>query len=89
MLFCDVYQDALFTVSVVGLLVNCVGMAFFWEQHAAVCADENCLSDHGGSENLRALFLHVSINSMRILRQPMIAPPKHPTGPRQRICTDS
>lgn len=34
-------------------------MAFFWEQHAAVCSDENCLSDHGGSENLRALFLHV------------------------------
>jgi Co/Zn/Cd efflux system component len=56
-------QDALFTVSVIGLLVNCIGLAFFWEQHAAVCADEHCVAshDHGGSENMRALFLHVSL----------------------------
>ena len=34
--------DALFTVSVLGLLVNLVGLGFFWEQHAAVCTDPGC-----------------------------------------------
>ena len=54
----QVDPDTLFTVSVLGLLVNCIGMAFFWEQHAMACADENCNSshDHGSSENMRALF---------------------------------
>ena len=42
------------------------GMAFFWEQHAMACADENCNSahDHGSSENMRALFLHVLADTL-------------------------
>ena len=55
----------LFTVASLGLLINVGGLCFFREQHSAACNHGGeCLGNHGQSENLRAIFLHILADTL-------------------------
>eukprot|EP00658_Telonema_sp_P-2_P017887 TRINITY_DN16986_c0_g1_i1.p1 TRINITY_DN16986_c0_g1~~TRINITY_DN16986_c0_g1_i1.p1 ORF type:complete len:233 (-),score=70.08 TRINITY_DN16986_c0_g1_i1:75-773(-) len=56
------HQSRLLLISVLGLLVNMVGVGFFHEFHTvghSHSEGSGCPHSHGGSDNMRGVFLHV------------------------------